>query len=379
MTKVIFPHSLGESATGEVAGGLTRGEDGWIARSKRNSPGRPPAVGFRIVPITNRRYRNHYNHGMSQSGNQIKQIRWPIILSMAAALLTIGMKGAAYAITGSVGLLSDALESLVNFAAAVTAYMALWYAARPADSTHTFGHEKIEYFSSGLEGVLIILAGVGTVVYATGRLLFPEPLSSLEVGTGIGLVAAGVNFLVARILLRVGREHHSIVLEADGKHLMADVWTSLGVLAGLVLVLLTGLEWLDPVLAIIVGGNIIWTGSELVLRSFNGLMDHAWPVAEQEQLRALIAAQLPTGAEFHMLRTRRAGQRRFAEFHLLVDGELTVRAAHQLVHEMEAALQTQIPGLEVTIHLEPVDERESWEGEDLKRLGEGTDSIGSRS
>jgi cation diffusion facilitator family transporter len=300
----------------------------------------------------------------------VNHLRWPIILSIGAALLTIGMKGAAYAVTGSVGLLSDALESFVNLAAALTAYAALWYAAWPADRTHAFGHEKIEYFSSGLEGVLIILAGLSTVGYAVRRLLIPEPLSDLELGTGIGLAAAGVNFLVARVLLRVGREHHSIVLEADGKHLMADVWTSVGVLGGLLLVIFTGLEWLDPVLAIIVGGNIIWTGAELVVRSFNGLMDHALPVGEQEQLRAVILSRLPPGAEFHMLRTRRAGQRRFVEFHLLVDGELTVRAAHQLAHEVEAALMAHVPGLEVSIHIEPVDEKESWEGEHLQRLGE---------
>src|SRR5262249_44115159 len=152
-------------------------------------------------------------------------LRWPIALSIVAALVTIGMKGTAYALTGSVGLFSDALESFVNLTAAVTAYAALWYAARPADRSHTFGHEKIEYFSSGLEGVLIILAGLGTAAYAVRRLFRPEPLSDLEVGTLIGLAASGVNFAVARVLLRVGRQHGSIVLEADGRHLMADVWT----------------------------------------------------------------------------------------------------------------------------------------------------------
>ena len=252
-------------------------------------------------------------------------LRWPITLSIIAALITIAMKGAAYGLTGSVGLLSDALESLVNLVAAVSAYIALWYAARPADQTHAFGHEKIEYFSSGLEGVLIVIAGLGTAAYAVRRLIFPEPLKDLEVGTLIGLAAAVVNFATARVLLHYGRKHESIVLEADGKHLMADVWTSVGVLFGLVLVMITKIEWLDPILAIVVGGNIIWTGGELVSRSFNGLMDHALPAAEQEQIREVIRANLPSGAAFHMLRTRRAGQRRFAEFHFLVDGDLTVR------------------------------------------------------
>lgn len=297
-------------------------------------------------------------------------LRWPIALSILAALITIGMKGTAAALTGSVGLLSDALESLVNLFAAVTAYVALWYSARPADPTHTYGHEKIEYFSSGLEGVLIILAGLGTAGYAVKRLIYPETLHDLEVGTLIGLAAAGVNFVVARILLKQGRAHRSIVLEADGKHLMADVWTSIGVLAGLALVLFTRLEWLDPVLAIAVGLNIVWTGGELVYRSFNGLMDHALPAGEQERIREVIRAHLPAGAAFHLLRTRRAGARRFAEFHLLVDGDLTVRAAHQIAHSVEAALIAVLPGLEVTIHVEPVDEQESWESEEMEKLGE---------
>jgi len=297
-------------------------------------------------------------------------LRWPITLSIFAAIITIGMKGTAYLLTGSVGLLSDALESLVNLTAALTAYVALWYAARPADRTHAFGHEKIEYFSSGLEGVLIILAGIATAGYAVSRLIYRGALQNLEVGTLIGLAAAGVNFVVARVLLHYGRKHNSIVLEADGKHLMADVWTSLGVLLGLGLVMLTKLEWLDPVIAIAVGLNIVWTGAELVYRSFNGLMDHALPVEEQEQIRTVIAANLPAGATFHMLRTRRAGQRSFAEFHLLVEGDQTVRAAHLIAHAVEAALVAAMPGLEVTIHIEPVDEQDSFENEELKRLGE---------
>ena len=300
----------------------------------------------------------------------LAHLRWPVALSILAALITIGMKGTAYAVTGSVGLLADALESLVNLVAAVTAYVALWYAARPADRTHAFGHEKIEYFSSGLEGVLIVIAGLGTAVYAVRRLVYPEPLHDLELGTIIGLAAAGVNLVVARILLREGREHHSIVLEADGKHLMADVWTSVGVLLGLSLVMVTRLERLDSILAIAVGANIVWTGAELVYRSFNGLMDHALPAAEQEQIREVIRAQLPSGAAFHLLRTRQAGSRRFAEFHLLVEGDLTVRAAHHVAHEVSAALAAAMPGLEVTIHIEPVDEQESWENEEMEKLGE---------
>ncbi|MCE9561186.1 MAG: cation diffusion facilitator family transporter [Planctomycetes bacterium] len=300
-------------------------------------------------------------------------LRLPIALSIVAAIVTIGMKGTAYLLTDSVGLLSDTLESLINLLAAVTAYVALWYASRPADPNHTFGHEKIEYFSSGLEGTLIILAGLATAGYAIKRMVHPEPLQNLELGGIIGLAASGVNLVTARVLLYYGRKHDSIVLEADGEHLMADVWTSVGVIGGLGLVLLTGLEWFDPVLAVLVGGNIIWTGWELVVRSFNGLMDHALPVAEQTQIRTVTAAHLPAGATFHMLRTRRAGQRRFAEFHLLVNGDLTVRAAHHIAHEVQAALVAAMPGLVVNIHIEPIDEQESWEGEELKRIGETSD------
>jgi cation diffusion facilitator family transporter len=297
-------------------------------------------------------------------------LRWPIALSILAALVTIGMKGTAYVLTGSVGLLSDALESLVNLVAALTAYFSLIYAARPADPTHAFGHEKIEYLSSGLEGLLILVAGLGTAGYAVRRLVFPEPLADLEVGAVIALAASVVNFTVARVLLVQGRKHRSIVLEADGKHLMSDVITSVGVVAGLGLVIFTKLEWLDSILAIAVGLNIMWTGGELILRSFNGLMDHAIPASEQDRIRAVIQEHLPAGAAFHALRTRQAGARRFAEFHLLVDGDQSVRDAHNVAHRVEAALVEALPGLEVIIHVEPVDERESWEPEMLKQLGE---------
>ncbi len=297
-------------------------------------------------------------------------LRRTVVLSIAAAVVTIGMKGTAYALTGSVGLFSDALESGVNLFAAVVAYVSLVVAARPADRNHAYGHEKIEYLSSGLEGALILSAGLGTAGYAVHRLVYPEPLANLEVGTAIAIAASLVNFGVARVLLHYGRKHRSIVLEADGKHLMSDVWTSVGVVAGIGLVLLTGLDFLDAVVAVAVGLNIVWTGGELIRRSFDGLMDHALPQAEQDEIRAAIAARLPPGATFHALRTRQAGARRFAEFHLLVAGDLSVRDAHHLGHAIEDALVAALPGLEVVFHVEPVDERESWEGEYLERLGE---------
>ena len=300
----------------------------------------------------------------------IARLRWPVALSIVAALVTIGMKGTAYALTGSVGLLTDALESVVNLLAAVTAYFALWYASRPADPSHAYGHEKIEFFSSGLEGVLIVVAGLGAAGYGIRRLLFPEPLNALDIGTGLALAASVVNFAVARVLLHYGRAHKSIVMEADGEHLMADVWTSIGVLIGLVMVYLTGYTFFDSVLAIVMGGHIAWIGLGLIRRSFDGLMDHALPSDELDRIRALIRTHLPEGATFHLLRSRQSGARKFIEFHLLVDGDLSVREGHHHAEKLVAALVAALPEVAVTIHVEPVDEQESWEPEYLRRLGE---------
>jgi len=306
------------------------------------------------------------------------QVRWPLVLSIGAAVLTLVLKGIAAWWTGSVGLLSDALESLVNLTAAATAYVVVWYASRPADRTHAFGHEKIEYFSSGMEGALIVAAGVGTAAYALQRWWQPLPLHGLEVGTIIGAIAAVINWLVARVLLQEARRIGSIVLEADGRHLLSDVWTSAAVLAGLLLVLWTDWTWIDPLLALGVSLHIIGTGSELVLRSFHGLMDRALPEAEQEQIRHILCQQLQgQEAAFHMLRTRRAGQRRFVEFHLLLPGATPIRLGHQLVHILEEALRRAFPGMEVMAHLEPIEDSCSWEQDELARLGEVTAPPGS--
>jgi cation diffusion facilitator family transporter len=303
----------------------------------------------------------------------LARLRWPVALSIVAAILTIGMKGGAYALTGSVGLLTDALESVVNLLAAVTAYFALWYASRPADPTHAYGHEKIEFFSSGLEGVLIVVAGLGAAAYGVQRLIQPEQLQSLELGSGLALAASVVNFLVARVLLHYGRVHRSIVMEADGQHLMADVWTSVGVLAGLAMVYLTGYTFFDSVLAVVMGLHITWIGLVLIRRSFDGLMDHAIPEGERERVREVIRANLPEGAMFHLLRTRLSGARRFIEFHLLVDGDISVREGHHIAERLTAALVAALPEVAVTIHVEPVDEQESWEPEYLRMLGEEPD------
>ena len=301
---------------------------------------------------------------------KLLNLRGPLVLSIAAALITIGMKGSAYVLTGSAGLLADALESLVNLLAAVTAYGSLWYSDRPIDSNHAYGHEKIEFFSSGLEGVLVFVAGLGTAGYAIQRLISPEPLQQLGLGGGIALAASAINFAVAQVLLRVGRRHGSLVLEADGQHLMTDVWTSLVVVFGLLLVGITGWNQLDAILALAVGLHILSTGFSLVRRSFDGLMDHALPTEEQEQLRDIIRQVIPSGAGFHLLRTRQAGRRKFADFHLLVDGGMPVRDAHTLANRVEQQLRLAVIGLEVVTHIEPIEEAGSYELERMTELGE---------
>jgi cation diffusion facilitator family transporter len=296
------------------------------------------------------------------------RLRFVILLSVAAALVTLVLKFAAYLLTDSVGLLSDALESLVNLAAALTAYFSLWYAARPADSSHAYGHEKIEFFSSGLEGMLILVAAGGIVWTAIPRFYKDVELQSLGAGTLIAFAASMVNLVVAVILLRVGRKAGSIVLEADGQHLMTDVWTSFGVLAAIGLVALTGWKILDPLVAILVAAHITWTGFGLVRRSFDGLMDRAWPENEREELRRLIREQLPPGTDFHALRTRRAGGRRFADLHLLVPGSMSVSDAHALAHRVEAGVEAGRPGLDLTIHVEPIEDSASWGDSEAARL-----------
>jgi cation diffusion facilitator family transporter len=294
--------------------------------------------------------------------------RYPLVLSIVAAVLTVALKSVAYLLTGSVGLLSDALESVVNLMAATTAYFSLRYAARPVDSSHTYGHEKIEYFSSGLEGALIFVAAIGIGWYAVDRLLHPQPLQPLGMGLAISTLAALINGAVALVLLRTGKKYGSILLEADGKHLLTDVWTSAGVLAGLGLVVWTGHEILDPIIALLVSANILWTAIDLMRRSFDGLMDHALPDEEQEQVRSAIRRHLGPDMDYHAMRTRQAGTRRFTDFHLLVPGDFSVKQAHALAERIEADIIAALPGIEVAIHIEPIEERQAWEDSALLAL-----------
>jgi cation diffusion facilitator family transporter len=297
-----------------------------------------------------------------------RKLLYPLLLSILAAVATMALKYLAYRLTNSVGLLSDAAESLVNLFASVTALLSLVYAARPVDQSHTYGHEKIEFFSSGLEGLLICFAAVGIGFFAVRRLLAPEPLEPIGLGLAVSAAASVINLAVAQVLLRVGRARRSIILEADGKHLMTDVWASAAIIAGVGLVWLTGLHALDPVIALLVAASIIWTGAGLMWRSFNGLMDHALPEEEQARVRSAIEECLEPGMDFHALRTRQAGARRFADFHLLVPGQSSVKEAHALAGRIEEAIGAALPGIQVTIHIEPIEERAAWEDSALVPL-----------
>jgi cation diffusion facilitator family transporter len=275
-------------------------------------------------------------------------------LSIGAALLTIGLKALAYLVTGSVSLFSDALESGVNLVAAGVALVALTIAARPPDEDHTYGHDKVEYFSSGVEGGLILVAANSIALTSVQRLLNPEPLEQLGIGMTASVVASLINFGVARVLLRASRAHRSVTLEADSRHLMTDVWTSAGVAVGVVAVGLTGWLWLDPVIALLVALNIVWSGVKLVRQSALGLMDTALPADQLAQIRAILDSYTHEGVQWHALRTRQAGARRFIFFHVLVPGEWSVQAGHNLLERIESDIRGYFPMTTVSTHLEPL-------------------------
>lgn len=289
-------------------------------------------------------------------------------LSIGAALATIVLKSAAYLLTGSVGLLSDAIESLVNLAGAIMALGMLRIAARPADESHVYGHSKAEYFASVTEGLLILVAAAGIVSAAIGRLLQPRELEQLGVGLAVSVAASIINFVVARILLREGRERHSITLEADAHHLMTDVWTSVGVIGGVAIAGGTGWNILDPVIAILVAINIIWTGVQLVGRSVSGLMDAALPGQEIQMIHDVMERYREKGVGFHALRTRQAAARRFISVHILVPGDWTVHDAHHVAEDFESDIR-QALGSVVTVftHLEPAEDELSMEDINLDR------------
>lgn len=288
-------------------------------------------------------------------------------LSIGAALATILLKGVAWLLTGSVGLLSDALESLVNLAGAVMALAMLSIAERPEDEGHAFGHGKAEYFSSAFEGLLILAAAVAIAFAAIGRLLDPQPLAELGLGLGISLAASLINLTVGRLLLVVGRRYRSITLEADAHHLLTDVWTSLGVILGLGAVAVTDWLWLDPVLALLVAGNIVWTGWRLLQRSAAGLMDSSLPADDQAQVLRVLERYRVQGIDFHAVRGRESGARRFISLHILVPGTWTIARGHRLAEDVEREIRDLLPRASVFTHIEPLEDPSSQEDIRLDR------------
>jgi len=288
-------------------------------------------------------------------------------LSIVAALVTIGLKTAAYEITGSVGLLSEALESLVNLAGGFMALAMLTLAARPADEEHAYGHGKAEYFSSGVEGTLIVIAAVSIGLAAARRLITPRPLEQIGLGLAIAVVAALVNLGVALLLLREARRHNSITLEANARHLLTDVWTSAGVLIGVGAVALTGWKRLDPIVALVVAANIVWTGVRIVRRSVSGLMDRAIPAEDVAVIQRVLDTFRKEGVQFHAVITRQAGAQKFVSMHVLVPGGWKVRRGHQLLERIESDIRRAVAKTVVFTHLEPLDDPASWEDEMLER------------
>lgn len=289
---------------------------------------------------------------------QLKRYAW---LSIAAALMTIGLKAGAYFITDSVGLLSDAMESGVNLIAAIFALIILGIAAQPPDEEHAYGHTKAEYFAGGAEGTLIFIAAITIAVTAIDRLAHPQLPEQLGLGLVISVAAALLNLVVARILLRAGRQYRSITLEADSRHLMTDVWTTGGVLLGIVAVAITGWEILDPIIALLVAVQILVAGLRLVRESVYGLMDTALPAAEVSQIAEILDRYAQNGVRYHALRTRQSGAQRFVSVHIQVPGAWSVQDGHSLLEDIDRDVRAALPPISVFTHLEPLEDPRSWD------------------
>lgn len=288
-------------------------------------------------------------------------------LSVAAAVTTMAIKFTAFLVTSSVGFLSDAMESMVNLVAAGGAVIALTVASRPADEEHEYGHAKAEYFSSFAEGAMIMFAAVTIGWTAVDRLLHPEELDRLGLGIAISIGASAINLAVSLVLVRAGREHRSITLEADGKHLMTDVWTTAGVVVGVTLVWITGWDPLDPLIALLVAVNIVFAGLRLVVRSSRGLMDATLPDHEREAISEVLARHTSANTLFHGLRSRESGHRAFMSVHVLVPGAWSVQRAHNFVETVESDLRDAVEDLTVDTHIEPLEDPRSFSDEGLDR------------
>src|SRR5688572_21004367 len=289
------------------------------------------------------------------------------LLSIAAALATIALKALAWWLTGSVGQLSDALEATVNLAGATVTLVMLTIAMLPPDDEHAYSYSKAEYFASGLEGTLIVFAAIVIAWSAVERLMHPQPLANVGAGLVVSAGASLINYFVSRSLAKAGREFRSIALEADAQHLMTDVWTSAGVIAGVAAVAVTGWERLDPLIALAVAANIVWTGVRLVRRSAQGLLDHALAPDELDALNRVLDRYRAQGLDFHALRTRQAGARSFVSLHVLVPAGWTVAQGHDMAHQVEGAIRAALPGASVLTHVEPLGYPESYRDMDLDR------------
>src|SRR3954468_12593752 len=299
-------------------------------------------------------------------------VRSPIFyawLSLATSVVAITLKFLAYYLTGSVGLLSDAVESIVNIVAALVALAVLAYAEEKPDAEHNFGHEKAQYFSSGIEGALIFVASGAIMWAAIPRLVNPQEIEQVSLGLVLSVLASIANAGCAWLMLRAARDHRSITLEADARHLLTDVWTTVGVLIGVVLVSITGWLRLDPIIAIAVAIQILWTGWHLIMRSFQGLMDRAIPDEDRAAIVAVLETLRHQGGDYHRLRTRVAGAKSFVDVHILVPGQMSVQAGHDLVEKLENEIQARLPHVEVLTHLEPLEDPKSWDDPDKPLAG----------
>jgi cation diffusion facilitator family transporter len=281
--------------------------------------------------------------------------------SIVASILTITIKWAAYRVTGSVGFLSDAMESLINLAAGILAFVMLTIAAHPPDKEHPFGHDKAEYFSSLIEGVLIVLAAFGIIYTAINRIYHPRQLEELNIGMALSLLATLINYITSRILMRYGRKHNSITLEADAHHLMTDVWTTIGIVVGILLVKFTNWQLLDPFMAIVVALSIVYTGGKLIIRSTDGLMDSKLSEKEMIIIRKILDGYKKQGIDYHALYTRQSSSKSFITFHLLIPGELTIYQAHEYSKMIEKEIMAEIPYSSIFIHLEPLNDPDSFD------------------
>lgn len=288
----------------------------------------------------------------------IASIMW---ISIVASILTIGLKWMAYSATDSVGFLSDAMESGINLLAGIVAFYSLTVAARPADKEHPFGHDKAEYFSSLTEGVLIVLAAFGIAYTAINRLYHPQPLQALDYGMLLSVVATIINFITSRVLLYFSKKHNSITIEADAHHLMTDVWTTVGIIAGIFLVKITGWQLLDPIMAILVAISIVYTGVKLIIRSTDGLMDSQLTEKEMVLIREVLDCYKSNEIDFHALYTRRASAKQFITFHLLFPGEYTVFQTHEVTKQIELELKKLLPLADVFIHVEPLNDPDAFD------------------